>query len=456
MNKLCVTMIFIILLITGQTLLAGSTPVQSLTVSEKEITEQNKNLNYEITAKYPQVENYENENVEKKINDDIYSFVNKDISGFQEDVRDLYYEDSLGNYYDLSYQVLNKKGHILSICFLSETYMGGAHGSHYFSSLNYNLDDGEKIELSDLFRDGADYLQVISDYCIEDLKKQSEDNGYEPDVEWIKRGTAPEEENFICFNLTDTSLVIMFNVYQVGCYAEGPKEVIIPYSELKDILTPHCSGLSENTEHSLNFTDKIIEKENKKPDYSVKAVYPQLTGYEDINAEDKFNKTLSLLVDEELKSFYKGVEDYASNTDAPPVPMYYDRSYSVINENPLTVSLLFYLEVYEGGAHPSHNYSSLNYNLETGKEIKLSDLFYSDSDYLKVISDYCIKELHKDSGNNDGWIEEGAGPKIENFTCFNIASEGLIITFNEYQVAPYVEGAKKVTVPYSELQDVLI
>ena len=66
--------------------------------------------------------------------------------------------------------------------------------------------------------------------------------------------------------------------------------------------------------------------------------------------------------------------------------------------------------------------------LESGQEVQLAALFEPGSDYLKVISDYCIAELNKrDIG---AWLE-GAAPIPENYRVWNITTEGLIITFNE-------------------------
>ncbi len=243
MKKICLiiavfSIIFMYNMVTAETI---SNPLE---FTEKEITEDNKDLKYTIKALYPQLVNYEDKNTEKQFNDKIYSAVNKDIAAFQEDMRN-YYSDSpggLGNFYDLTYELINKDDNFISIRFLIDVYTGGAHGAHYFWSFNYDLPAGKELKLADLFTPSSDYLKIISDYSIEDLKRQTEGNGYEPNMEWIKKGAGPEEINYECFNLTREGLIIMFNEYQVGSYVEGSKEVIIPYSELKDIINPEGPG----------------------------------------------------------------------------------------------------------------------------------------------------------------------------------------------------------------------
>jgi hypothetical protein len=46
-------------------------------------------------------------------------------------------------------------------------------------------------------------------------------------------------------------------------------------------------------------------------------------------------------------------------------------------------------------------------------------------------------------------------PTPENYRNWNIATDGLMITFDEYQVAAYAAGPQTVVVPYSELQAVI-
>ena len=114
-------------------------------------------------------------------------------------------------------------------------YSGAAHPTTFFSSVNYNLVDNEPVTFSSLFKDN--YLGKISDYCIKDLIRQK--NEYAPDnndVTWIKEGAGPKEDNFEVFNVTDSLLHITFPVYQVASYAEGPKEVDIPYKDIISII----------------------------------------------------------------------------------------------------------------------------------------------------------------------------------------------------------------------------
>ena len=103
---------------------------------------------------------------------------------------------------------------------------------------------------------------------------------------------------------------------------------------------------------------------------------------------------------------------------------------------------------YERGSHVT----ALNYNPETKKEIALADLFTDQPDYLKTISDYCIKNLTKQiiaelKSTNGTWIKDGAGPVTENFKFFLITKDNLTFYFPKYQVAYGAAGDFKVTMP---------
>ena len=105
----------------------------------------------------------------------------------------------------------------------------------------------------------------------------------------------------------------------------------------------------------------------------------------------------------------------------------------------------------DGAAHPGLNSITLNYDLGQGKELALADLFLPKSNYLELISTYCIAELSKQPFF-DSSFSTGAQPTPENYRNWNITPDGLMITFDEYQVAPYAAGPQTVVVPYRELQ----
>ena len=116
------------------------------------------------------------------------------------------------------------------------------------------------------------------------------------------------------------------------------------------------------------------------------------------------------------------------------------------------VSVLFYVDGYVmGAAHPFHYSHSLNYELGETRMLELADLFRPGSNYLEVMSRYCLDDLQRQGVLE--W-EEGALPQAENFQRWNIMPEGLLISFDEYTVAPYAAGPHEVLIPYTVLEPV--
>lgn len=209
----------------------------------------------------------------------------------------------------------------------------------------------------------------------------------------------------------------------------------------------------------LKLGEKKDKSANKKLRYEIGTALPQLAGADTARVE-KFNQAVAKLVAARTGEFRKDVdemarEDAAARQDAKsaPPPNSLDVSYEVTAASKDFISVLFSFFEYMGGAHPNTITKSFNYDLNRNLTVSLADLFTPNSNYLKVISDYSIRELKKlDTVSN---AEEGAGPKIENFHSWNITPAGLKITFDPYQVGPYVAGAHEVIVPYSVLKPII-
>jgi Protein of unknown function (DUF3298)/Deacetylase PdaC len=209
----------------------------------------------------------------------------------------------------------------------------------------------------------------------------------------------------------------------------------------------------------LKLDERKEERENKKLRYEIDTAMPQLAAAGAARVE-KFNQAVTNLVAPRTGEFMKVAdetarEEAAAKQDAksslPPNSL--SVSYEVTAANKDFISVMFSFYEYLGGAHPNTITESFNYDLNRNAPVSLADLFTPNSNYLKVISDYAIKELKK--LDTVSGVENGAGPKIENFHSWNITPAGLKITFDPYQVGPYAAGAHEVVVPYSVLKPII-
>ena len=207
----------------------------------KQIKESNKKLMYEIDARYPQLSGGSNPNFEK-FNQVARGFVTKEVAGFKKDVapeegEEPRPEGSMGSDLGVSYDVALAQDDLISVEFsVGSYYQGAAHPNTMTQVVNYDLKNGKQLKLADLFKPGAKYLQAIATYCIADLKKQAKDKGLLD--EEIQNGASANAKNYQSWTITRKGLGINFDAYQVGPYAAGPQYVLVPYSNLKDLINP--------------------------------------------------------------------------------------------------------------------------------------------------------------------------------------------------------------------------
>lgn len=143
---------------------------------------------------------------------------------------------------------------LLSVEFQLTSYgAGAAHPNTRTETLNFQLHPFVELELDALFIESIDYLNILSDYCIEDLHKQRAQRYPDLQLEqeiadatvnsWIVSGTVPKAENFQRFNLQRYGILIHFDPYQVDCYAAGKYEVFVPNYRLRHALRPEIQLL---------------------------------------------------------------------------------------------------------------------------------------------------------------------------------------------------------------------
>jgi hypothetical protein len=207
-------------------------------------------------------------------------------------------------------------------------------------------------------------------------------------------------------------------------------------------------------------TTRTLFENNKPKMFELSVEYPELSGVAPTVAAE-FNRLARSRVMEKAESFRK---DMLAQT-ADDLKWARERGfantseigYSVTYADDELISISFGNYLFTGGAHGNAFTFPLNFDLRTGREIRLADVFAANSEYLQDLSRYCVKKLQDElnEGNEDEWIQTGAGPKAENFESWNVRKSGLMLTFDAYQVAPYAAGPQEVVVPFGELRSIL-
>lgn len=100
-------------------------------------------------------------------------------------------------------------------------------------------------------------------------------------------------------------------------------------------------------------------------------------------------------------------------------------------------------------AHGLTVIKSLTFDIQTGREYQLSDLFKPGSDYVSLISDNIRKQ-----------IAERDIPLLDNFKGISpnqdyyIADKALVVYFQTYEITPYVVGLPMFPISVFELQEI--
>jgi len=235
-----------------------------------------------------------------------------------------------------------------------------------------------------------------------------------------------------------------------------------------DIPGPNDAALSDFSEYEvvhISKLQKVVPKkrheENQELHYIIDVAYPQIEGKNLSAADKEFNQRMAKMINNETEQFKRSVKQNVPNMKNLPEEIRNNNlnvDYDMDVLHPLSlVSVRLTVEgMLAGRAHPYHSHRVLNFDLAHNKELALSDLFKPKTNYLQTIADYSHKKLQETVHEKDKWmIKNGAMAVAKNYKNWNIEKEALLITFDEYQVAPYVYGPQEVEIPYSELQHLL-
>jgi hypothetical protein len=113
--------------------------------------------------------------------------------------------------------------------------------------------------------------------------------------------------------------------------------------------------------------------------------------------------------------------------------------------------------IFLGGAHPSPIYESHLFDLATGREVALGDLFRPATPWMKTLGAKCQARLEPKMEalmSDAEWIKRGTAAEKDNYQVFYIDGRNLVIVFPAYQVAPYASGPQEIKLPYAELSSI--
>lgn len=173
-----------------------------------------------LTFAYPRVSGLANSAVEGKINRTILSLVHQMIrdSGYYQ-IPDV---DVTG-----TYELKTNEREVLSLSIIIYWFSGGAHGMTVIKSLTFDLATGKDYSLSELFKPGSDFVQVISKQVGEQIRERQIPLFEEP----FKVIRIDQD-----YYIADKSLVVYFQLYEIAAYVYGILYFPISVYTLQDMV----------------------------------------------------------------------------------------------------------------------------------------------------------------------------------------------------------------------------
>lgn len=198
---------------------------------------------------------------------------------------------------------------------------------------------------------------------------------------------------------------------------------------------------------------KVSTKEVKDSEeaYKINLQIPVLEGIQDTKIQTSINIFIekdALAFAEEIKG--QGLESatYSRKQGWVVRPYEASTSYKVTynQKNIVSIACTYYRDTL--GAHGNSETKTFNFDLNTGKQLTLKDLFDENENYLSAINGEIQKQIKLNpteyfSKKDQGFVS------IRSDQPFGIEDGNVIIYFDPYEIAPYSTGAPQFKLPFS-------
>lgn len=168
-----------------------------------------------------------------------------------------------------------------------------------------------------------------------------------------------------------------------------------------------------------------------------------------------WNSALDLQKTFESQMYNEAIELYEySITNDFPFHMYEAYvSYELTYNQGCTISLYFDKYIFSGGAHGNTLRTSNTWNLQNGCQILLYENFAYYLNYRAYIINMINEQIADQISSGDNfYFEDYNKLVIENFNedSYYLNPEGIVIYYQQYDIAPYASGIPEFTIPYHE------
>lgn len=191
-----------------------------------------------------------NRHTEKVLLNDIYKMSDAKYNSV-EDMGDAFISDyasyrkdypeapDVGWYIDAVYENINELSQVISFSLSSESYTGGAHPSYYLTYFNYDNNTGKPVTLKQILIPG--FEKALNKLIDEKFREKHDIKSNEPLTEaGLFEDKIEFNDNFL---LTRNGIIFHYNIYEIWPYIYGATDVLVPYSNLIDLIDENGLGI---------------------------------------------------------------------------------------------------------------------------------------------------------------------------------------------------------------------
>jgi Protein of unknown function (DUF3298)/Deacetylase PdaC len=209
--------------------------------------------------------------------------------------------------------------------------------------------------------------------------------------------------------------------------------------------------------HGLKLVPENVQLKSESLHYDIDVKYPQIVGNDTPGIREINQRMKELATAKYQWPLNESRVDIRRDQEMLPGTynsVNLDYEVSVATDSFLSIFFMGY-SYGVGAAHAVQESKAVNYDLSSGRELQLADLFKSNSRYLEFISKYCIEQLSETAGVPDRLNKGRLMPSAKNFDNWHITSSGISLNFDACEIVACAEGDQAVEIPFSELKEFL-
>lgn len=226
------------------------------------------------------------------------------------------------------------------------------------------------------------------------------------------------------------------------------------YADVLDLKVTWDKDGSKVSIENVNKNNIVINnlKEcSESATLKVTVQYPELKGLESTDVENQLNSVFAKLAEAAIAEGKEAEKNIIPEQTAAGIKAEVYFTYDVKYNSNGYLSIVFQDYVYSGGAHGLTVQSSHTYDLKTGKEYAIKDLFKSGTDYVSIISAEVKKQMQEGDMSYTLTPFEAIKPDQD----YYLSNKGLVVYFQQYEYYPYAMGIPEFTIDYSEFSGLL-